>query len=197
MRYKQLLEHYINLFTPEEKYKYASQVWDLLQLSYAYAGGFKTAASIDELIAKSGLWKLNIRDGHIYTAFIYKDKLGRKTIALGTDGSDRGKDDLLKIQSDDIMMNRSWVEVSGSVERIMIKYNAIPISNKFASILINKEILSYNDDGFHYTRLIAGHPHEKIIYGFVELNKEVLGNLLDSGIAISDIPSNIHLPNLS
>ena len=31
--------------------------------------------------------------------------------------------------------------------------------------ILNKDIIEYNEDGFHYTRLISGEPHEKILIG--------------------------------
>ena len=80
-----LLERIINLFN-DDKWEYAQQVWDILQRSYQYIGGFKTASSIEELIGKSGMWKLVIRNGNISALQIYKDQYGRKLIASGTDG---------------------------------------------------------------------------------------------------------------
>jgi hypothetical protein len=171
MRFNEILtETYINTIKPEDKRKYAHQVWDILQSSYSnLPGGFATAANIDELIEKSWLWKLVKRNGKIVAVQIYKDQYGRKGIAGGTDGSEIGKKEFNKIAIDDIKLNRSWAEVSGAPEYIMNKLGATPIPNTLAATLTGKEILSLNPDGFHYTRLIAGKPYEKIIFGTANL----------------------------
>src|ERR1700741_3909740 len=148
-----LTEHIVNLLTPQDKQKYAIVVWDLLQQSYAPAGGFHSAASPEELITKSGLWKLMRRDGKITVAAIYRDQNGRKSIAAGTDGSQQGKKDYMAIKNADVSMNRAWAEVSGAPEKILLRSGAKPIPAKFAPLLTGKEIVEYNPDGFHYTRL--------------------------------------------
>lgn len=168
-----LLEHYVNLLTTEEKEKYVDQVWDMLQKAYAPIGGFKSASSKEELISDSNLWKLVRRGGKIVTVMIYKDKHGRKSIACATDGTDQGKADLMKTKDDDSRLRRAWAEVSGAVERIMIKTKATPVPNKYAAKLTGKEILGYDVDGVHYTRLIAGEPHVKAIYGYPEITPEI------------------------
>ena len=168
-----LLEHYINLHTPEEKSKYVDDVWDMLQKAYEPVGGFKSAASKDELIDDSSVWKLVRRGGKIVTVMIYKDKYGRKSIACATDGSIRGKTDLVKAKGDDNRLRRAWAEVSGAVERIMIRTKATPVSNKYAEKLTGKVILGYDVDGIHYTRMIAGEPHVKAIYGYPEFTPKL------------------------
>ena len=182
MRFKEFLsESYVNAFSPEQKQKYAQQVWDILQASYAsLPGGFATAATVEELIEKSQLWKMVKRDGKIVAVQIYKDQYGRKGIAGGTDGSSIGKKELSKIIADDIKLNRSWAEASGSPERIMNRLGAQPIPNSLAAMLTGKEIISFNPDGFHYTRLIAGKPYEKIIFGTVNLPPDVVNKIESS-----------------
>ena len=172
-----LVERVVNAFTPEQKNKFVQQVWDIMQRSYASIGGFGTASSPEELIQFSGLWKIVTRDGNITAVNIYRDQHGRKSIASGTDGSPQGKKDYLMIKNEDVKFNRAWAEVSGAPEKILIRAGAKAIPAKFAPILTQKEILSYNPDGVHYTRLIAGHPHEKAMYGVVKVTPD-LENLL-------------------
>ena len=47
MRFKEFItETYINAIRPADKQKYAEQIWDMLQASYAkLPGGFATAAT--------------------------------------------------------------------------------------------------------------------------------------------------------
>lgn len=186
-----LTERVVNLFNPDEKQKYAKPVWDMLQTAYEPSGGFGSAASIEELIDKTALWKLVVRDGNISALAIYKDSQGRKGIASASDGSFQGKKDYRMIRQDDIKLKRSWAEVSGGPEAIIKKLKGEPLPNKFAPILTGKKILNYNDDGIHYTRLIAGVPREKVIYGFVQLSPEMEQKIEAAGIDLQDLPPNI------
>lgn len=191
MRYTQLFEHFVNLFDEDSKKKYADQVWEILQQSYSKVGGFHSAASVEELIAKTGMWKLTVRNGHVYAVSLYKDHLGRKSIASGTDGSDIGKSDYNRIKREDLSLQRAWAEVSGAPEALLKRAKAQPIPNTFAASLTGKEILELNPDGYHYTRLISGHPHEKIIYGFINLDPASAAKFELQGIDLNKLPSNI------
>ena len=186
-----LNERIINLKTPAEKSRYASEVWDLLQQAYLPMGGFKSASSPEELVQDSGLWKLVRREGEITAVNIYKDSFGRKSIASGTNQTERGKRDYRMVKDEDIRLKRSWAEVSGPVERVMLRSGAKPLPARFAEFLTGKKILEIADDGFHYTRLIAGHPHEKVIYGFVDLTEADVARLAAMGIDIRPLPDQI------
>lgn len=161
-----LAERYLNLWEPDQKRKYADVVWDMLTKSYVKAGGFKSARDVEDLINDSSLWKLSRKDGRIIAVSVYKDKFGRKAIASGTDGTSEGKQEFVRMMVSDIIQNRAWAEVSGAAEHLKIKHGATPVPNRYAAMLTGKDILSYNPDGYHYTRLIAGEPHEKMIVGF-------------------------------
>lgn len=73
----------------------------------------------------------------------------------------------MKMIQEDIKFSRSWTEVSGAMEHILRKNGAEPIPNYMAKELTGKDILEFNPDGYHYTRMISGEPHEKIIFGTV------------------------------
>jgi len=188
-----LTERVLNLMQDDltDKQKYIDEVWDILQRSYVKAGGFKTASSPEELIAKTGMWKLVTRDGHITAVILYRDQYGRKSVASGTDGSKQGIKDYLMVRDADMKLGRAWAEVSGGPESMMRKFGAKPIPSKFAQVLSRKQILSYNDDGFHYTRLIDGDPHEKIIYGTVNLKPEDIEEFEAAGIQLHELPHNL------
>lgn len=190
MRAKELLiERVLNIHDSKGKRIVADTVWDMLQQSYANVpGGFRTADTIDELINKSSLWKVVTRGGKITAVTIYKDQFGRKSIASCTDGTPQGKKDYAMIRSDDHTLQRAWAEVSGAPEHIMRKNGATPILAKFAHILTKRKILSYNEDGFHYTRLIGGEPHEKIIYGSVKFTEDEVVQLAAEGISLHELP---------
>lgn len=167
-----LLERFVNLHTPQDMSKYIDVIWDILQDSYASIGGFKSATDKEDLMRKAGLTKLVTKDGRVVAVKIYKDELGRKSIAGGTDGSAEGKKWFMKICEEDIKLNRSWGEVSGKMEHIMLKRGSVPIPSSMVAHILGKPILSYDPDGYHYTREIQGEPHTKIMIG--DLDKLLL-----------------------
>lgn len=165
---KLLKEAYVNLWTPEKKKEYSKLIWTMIQKAYEHIGGFKGAKDEQDLIDDSSLWKLVRKGGHIVAFSIYKDKNGRKCLGCGTDGTKEGKEALFKLMQEDIKLNRSWSEVSGAAEHLKMKFGAIPIPNQHAADILKKPILDLNPDGYHYTREIAGHPHEKMMVGKVQ-----------------------------
>ena len=170
MRYNELIfERIINLHKDDNKDKYGDEVWAILQQSYVKAGGFKSASSLEELKNKTGLWKMIIRDDKITAVDLYKDQFGNKSIAIGCDGTSSGKADVMTLLKDNIKYGRSWSEVSGVIEHLMHKLGAPKIPACFAQYLIKKNILSIDADGYHYTRLIDGHPHTKIMCGTAKI----------------------------
>ncbi|VVC06064.1 Uncharacterised protein [uncultured archaeon] len=60
-----LFEHILNIRSRDEKERFAPDIWQLLAASYEKIGGFHTATNIEELIEKSGLWKIVTRNGKI------------------------------------------------------------------------------------------------------------------------------------
>jgi len=139
-----------------------------MQLSYEPIGGFLSAKSKEELIQKVAFTKMVRKDGKIVAASLYKDSHGRKRIASGTDGTSIGKLALRQILREDVKFDRAWGEVSGKMEHIAKKDGAVPYPNILAADLLKKKILELNPDGYHYTRMIQGEPHEKIIYGTIK-----------------------------
>lgn len=164
-------------------------MWDILQSSYKDIGGFKSAVSPEELVADSHLWKLAKRNGKIVAVGIFKDSHGRKAIGYGSDGSPEGKRDVRMMSGEDVKMGRMWGEASGAVEHIYKKLGATPIPAKYAHLLTGKEILEFNPDGYHYTRRIMGHPHEKILFGMVNVTPEMIEKAEELGLDLQDLPT--------
>tara|TARA_R110002167_G_scaffold115987_5_gene290686 strand:+ start:659 stop:1267 length:609 start_codon:yes stop_codon:yes gene_type:complete len=77
----------------ELKRKWADRVWDLLQRSYADIGGIKGGGfeNKESMIAKIPMWKMAVKDGKLLAVILYKDKGGRKSVAMGAEGSDQAK----------------------------------------------------------------------------------------------------------
>ena len=70
-----LIERYVTLIKPEDRNKYASLVWDMLQQTYAKLGGFKSAKDSNELIDETNLWKLVRKNGKIVAVSFIKTNL--------------------------------------------------------------------------------------------------------------------------
>jgi len=196
MKIKEILqERILNLTSPAEKQKYVDIVWDMLQKSYANVGGFLSAADKQTLIDTTSLWKLVRRNKNEITAVnLYRDQFGKKTMASGTNGTRQGLIDYRTLKNDDARLKRSWCEASGPVEKMLDKTPGMnPIPNKYAAYLTGKEILSLNDDGYHYTRMIMGEPHQKKLYGSLKINSNSLQTLEKFGLKLEDLPENFRL----
>lgn len=164
-----LLERFLNITDPDSKKEYVDTVWDMMEKAYAYAGGFKGAADKAELINDSGLWKLVKRDGKVTAFRIYKDKFGRKGIATASDGTERGKRDIILLSKQDLEMKRGWAEVSDKAESFMTKLGGKPVSNKYAKLLLPGKDITLDDDGIHYYRKIGDKVIRKVIVGFPKI----------------------------
>lgn len=168
---KRLNEHFVTVFDHDDKMKYVDEVWDMLEQSYSKIGG--THSSKDEILEDGMMWKLVRRNGKIDAAIIYKQKLGRKAILAGCDGTPQGKQDLFSIIREDAKMEdrHAWVEVSGAPEYLYKKYGHVPIPNEVAEEILakmGKKIDQLNPDGYHYTRKIGGDSYEKLMMGTLQ-----------------------------
>jgi hypothetical protein len=200
--YELLTERVLNLHTPEEKAKYADEVWDLLQKSYQKVGGFKSAVNKEELVGNPGYWKVVKRGDKITAVNLYRRIPQTNSFKVYASGAEtqldpekqeyrttkQGIADYSMVKKADVTQKRSWAEVSHGPEAFAKKMGAKPVPNKYAQYLTGKEILELNPDGYHYTRLIMGEPHEKIIYGFIGLTPEQEKALENNGLDIRDLP---------
>ena len=119
-----LNENFKNLIGPssiEKRLEYVDEVWDILQKSYASIGGIKGSGfrSKEDMVKNIPFWKLFTKDGKVVAVAFYKDKGGRKSVAIATDGSDLGK----KIVSDIFKssLKVSYGEKSGRALSTLIK----------------------------------------------------------------------------
>jgi len=90
-----IAERFVNALPndTELKRKWVDDVWDLLQKSYAEIGGIKGNGFQDKeaMIAKIPMWKMAVKDGKLLAVILYKDKGGRKSVAMGAEGTDQAK----------------------------------------------------------------------------------------------------------
>lgn len=144
-----LTERFLNLIGDDpRKQKYKNDVYELLVRSYKSIGGLKGdgTQSPDDLLSIP-FWKLVRKNGKIIAVILYKDKNGRKSVALGTDGSSTAIRALKDIMNKE--PERSYSEKSKSSLNFFLKSNPnakdflIP-RDKVESI-IGKKIFPYSD----------------------------------------------------
>lgn len=170
----------MNVSTPDEMRKYGDDVIKLIDIAYAPIGGHVNYKTAEDVIADSDFWKLVRRNGRIILAVIYKLRNGRKSVAMGQDGSKEAKAELLKIIAEDIKHERCWAEVSGAAAKFFLRAGMPPVENKHAEQLLGKHILGLHG-AYVYSRLIAGHAHRKVIVGYPGGQRyEVPGDYIDS-----------------
>lgn len=170
-----LAEHVLSIGLNSEhnahREKHRQEIHDIIHSSYKSIGGYggnesgseKESAAIHHDITHSKI-KAVKRDGKITAVNLYKDQHGRKSIASGTNGTEQGKKDYIKIKSEDHHQKRAWGEVSGKAEHLMRKVGMPVVPNHRAAALTGKHVTPH-DNGEHYTRSIGGHDHTKVILG--------------------------------
>jgi len=129
-----IFERFDNFFTDEQKNKYIDQIWDILQSSYKDIGGIKGSGlnSKEDMIKNIPMIKVYREGDVIKVVFCYKDKDGRKKVAIGTDGSFEAKRMLIKMLKEEYSTGRSWGEVSDKVLHFMRKFFTLEELEKYA-----------------------------------------------------------------
>ena len=178
-------EGYLNIFNSVQKEKYAEEAYSQLQNAYRKVGGLKGGgfATPFDMINNIPFWKIRLSpEGKILAAAYYKDKEGRKRVAVSSDGSEQGKRIIADIIVSDLKHGRAYAEQSGSSLRFLIKqigYDAIKkhvMSVSTVSQIVPDEIRDVPEDDvevlnhpelteYFYQRKIGGHWHTKIAIG--------------------------------
>lgn len=129
-----------NLFIKDrvKREQYIDQIWDLLQKNYAKIGGIHGNGfnSKEEIITKIPMLKIFRQGEEVKAVICYKDSLGRKSVALGTDGSVEGKRMAANMKVADLSTGRMYGEVSGNSLFFLIKSRKKDFIN---------DIISYKD----------------------------------------------------
>jgi hypothetical protein len=178
-----LVERFVNLLGDDpEKDKYVDVVWDMITKSYARIGGIqgKGFSTKEDLINNIPFWKLVRKDGDIVAGAFYRDKAGRKRVAVATNGTDTGKVALASIMANDF--DRAYFEVSDPSLGFMIKQVGLDFVQGYARSVEQAQQISGDElqappaDDPHvvkypslannfYQRDIGGHMHTKIMLG--------------------------------
>lgn len=171
-----LNENIVNITDTNNKQKYAKDVWNILQLSYEHLGGIKGSGfeSVENMIEKIPFWKVIKSNNKVVACILYKDKNGRKLVALGSDGTKEGKKAIAKAIIDEVKSKRSWYEIS----KDLLKFVEKNIKDFYGNYAIAFDNLLGIVDGdakkigqFTYSREIGGEPLKKVAGG--ALNKPI------------------------
>jgi hypothetical protein len=123
-----LNERFINALPKDEdiKRKYADAVWNVLQYSYKGIGGIKGSGfeNKESMIQNIPMWKMGVKNGKVVAVILYKDKGGRKSVAMGADGSDVSKEVVKDMMRNDFQ--RSYGEKSKGALGALLK--SVPFS---------------------------------------------------------------------
>lgn len=180
-----LSERYLNLLPHHEdkKREHGPEVHALVQKAYEKIGGIHGSGFKDheDMVKNIPMWKVHKKDGKVRAVALYKDKGGRKRVAVATDGSEEGKKGLGHIMKDDITRHRSYNEVSGPSLSFLkkhvddVKRHALPhheVKKHLEGEQIRKaphddpEVIKHPELKHHfYQRKIGDHWHTKVMLG--------------------------------
>lgn len=192
---EQVNESYVNLLPPheEEKRKHADDVWGMLQKAYAQIGGIAGSGFKDkeDMIKNIPFWKIGKTKGKTNSVVLYKDKGGRKRVAIATDGSEEGKARLANMLKADY--DRSYGEISGPslkflkrhtsdgfVKKTAIKFDDVdkisrangdeikPVDHRDPEVVAHPELKDFfyqrKIGNEYHTKIMLGTPNKKITY---------------------------------
>ena len=185
---KMLSEGFDN-FLPEhkkEKTKNAENVHAMITKAYADQGGIKGNgfASPEDMVHHIPMWKLHHSNGKLNAVALYKDREGRKRVAMASDGTPEGKKAAGDMVISDLKQKRAHMEVSGKSLSFMKKhinildhvhpYNFVEKYHANNGEKISRpkdddpEVVRHPELKDHmYVRKIGGHPHTKVMLGTV------------------------------
>jgi hypothetical protein len=167
-KFKKINETYVNLFG-EDIADYSEELYDMVQKSYATMGGIKGRGfeSPEDMVENIKMVKFSRKNGEIKAVIFYKDKAedGRKTVAVSTDFTEEGKEELKKMLKQEF--KRSYIEVSGALLRFIEKnfpeeFEKYKIKND-TNLSIFKDINRIDD--YYYERKIGDEMIKKIAIG--------------------------------
>lgn len=118
-----IAERYVNAIGTRDlntKKQYQKQVWDLLQRSYKAIGGIKgNGFQNPDAMLKLPMWKMAVNNGKVEAVVLYKDKGGRKSVAMGCSGTPYAKKAVADIMKNEL--SRSYGEKSKAALGTMMK----------------------------------------------------------------------------
>lgn len=119
-----ITEGFVNLIgtdSESDREKYVDQAWDLLQKAYFKIGGIRGGGfnTKEDMIKNIPFWKVYLEGGKVAVVVMYKDRGGRKVVAIGTSGTPKSREILGKVVKESI--NVSYGEYSGPMIKFVLK----------------------------------------------------------------------------
>ena len=186
LEYRVLMEGFRNFLPSDttQKEKHASEVHAMVTKAYADQGGIKGNgfSSPEDMVKHIPMWKVAKHQGTIKAVALYKDKTGRKRVAMASDGTPEGKKSVGDMVMADLKMSRSHMEVSGkslsfmkrhvNIEDHIHSYESAEKYHAAHGDTISRpekndpEVVRHPELKDHmYTRTIGGHTHTKVMLG--------------------------------
>lgn len=186
-------QNFIGASSLEDRKKWGDRVWETLIKTYQTIGGIKGSgfSSKEDMIDNIPFWKIYNEGENVLVCVMYKDKNGRKIIAIATNGSAKAKKLLIDIFRNGLKV--AWGEKSKAVVSFMMKNIGIDVlrpylipTTEVKKLLNGKEVFSLtpqliagfsvddkkiyekykNELGeFFYARIIGSEPFLKIALG--------------------------------
>ena len=169
-----LNERYENLFVQDvdRRRVFIDRVWEMVNAAYASQGGIMGSgfSSKEDMIQNLPMWKIKRRGDEILAVVFYKDKAGRKIVALATNGEADGKEALKSIFREEFRQHRSWTEMSGLAlkfaDRVMgEELKEFELTPEEVQDLLPKDRIVPSGNGNRYFRDIGGSMVEKLALG--------------------------------
>jgi hypothetical protein len=158
----------------------ANELFTLINTAYAEIGGHSKVTSPNDVFNDPDwdYWAgIDIHNSNDFDIIIFgkKTKFGIKYTGVGHDGTRDAKREYLEQRGKELKELGYYVEVSGKIAEILInKYNVPQVdSQEDVEKVLGKSVewLGKNPDGLStsgnswYRRMLAGHPHNKIMLG--------------------------------
>lgn len=155
-----LQERILNFFRDDKEQRelYAKEVWNLLQDAYKDLGGLKGSGfnNMDDMIKNIPMWKVYKRDGEVVAVMMYKDKDGRKRVAMGA-RDDRGKLYIASQLKEEF--KRAYFEVSGPSYGFIKKQVGVLFLRKYVKTIDEVKKILPNDEIVPYLKWLSdGNP---------------------------------------
>jgi len=151
-----------------EKVIVAEEVFEILEESYKNVKGGNLYKNSDELLLDTNDWELIWLNDEIVGCIIYKEKYGKKLVALGIRNIPNRKSvlDYLKWHLK-VNLKYIWMEVSEAFEKWLFKngFDKFIIEQSIIKKLLANKDISFCEDGVHYKRKIANMQKTKVAIG--------------------------------
>jgi hypothetical protein len=154
-----------------------SNIFDLLQLSYAYIGGHANYKKPEDILGDGLTFYANDLDADPDADAFVADKVkpsGAKGVVSGTDGGQAAKTELVRWRAERMKKRGVYAEMSGAAAHVMLKAGVPAVQSKATveKVLEKKvEWIGAHPDGKYpgidgwYKRTIGGDVHMKIMLG--------------------------------